>query len=256
VIIASQAGNSSYAPAASVTQTFHITASSLPSISAVQNAASYAPGVLAPDSFAVIFGTNLAAQAGDPSTTVSIRDASGQSLTATIVFASSGQVNILIPAGVALGQGTLTLSNSSGTLSAFAITIAAIAPGLFTVDVAARIPAAQFVIVNQDGSQSFQMAATCGGQICLLQPIPLDPSTQVYLILYGTGIRGRTSLSGVSLTLGGVPVTVTYAGTQGGFPGLDQINLLIPASLAGSGRIAAKLSVDGLWANSVDVMIQ
>ncbi len=256
VIVASQAGNSTYV-AAAVSQTFHVVASAVPSVSAVQNAASYQPGELAANSYAVVFGANLAASTGDPSTTVTIQDASGQSFPAAIIFASSQQVNILMPANVALGPATLTLSDNAGTSTAFAITIGPIAPGLFTVDASARMPAAQVVIAAQDGSQTFQLAANCGTTgTCSLLPIPLDPSTQVYLILYGTGIRGRTSLTGVSLTIGGVPAAVSYAGSQGGFPGLDQINVLIPASLAGRGRVEVQVTVDGRLANAVDVMIQ
>ncbi len=238
VIVASQAGNSTYAAAAAVSQMFHVVASAVPSVSAVQNAASYQSGELAANSYAVVFGANLAASTGDPSTTVTIQDASGESFPAAIIFASSQQVNILMPASVALGPATLTLSNNAGASTAFAITISPIAPGLFTIDASARMPAAQVVIASQDGSQTFQLAANCGTTgTCSLLPIPLDPFTQVYLILYGTGIRGRTSLTGVSLTIGGVPAIVSYAGSQGGFPGLDQINVLIPASLAGRGRI-------------------
>jgi uncharacterized protein (TIGR03437 family) len=257
VIIASQAGNSTYAAAAPVSQSFHITAAAVPSISAVQNAASYQLGVLAAKSYAVVFGTNLAASSGDPSTTVTIRDANGQSSTAAVIFASPQQVNFLVPESLAVGTGTLILSNNAGISTPFAISIGSVAPGLFTVDPSARFPAAQVLIAAQDGSQNFQLAASCGiTGTCSLLPIPLDPSTQVYLIVYGTGIRGRTSLTGVSLTIGGVPAAVSYAGAQGGFPGLDQVNVQIPASLAGRGVVEVQLIVDGHAANVVDVMVQ
>jgi hypothetical protein len=59
--------------------------------------------------------------------------------------------------------------------------------------------------------------------VCAATPIDLGPpSTSVYLELYGTGIRGRTSLSEVSVMLGGVSLQVTYAGAQITYPGLDQ----------------------------------
>jgi uncharacterized protein (TIGR03437 family) len=37
---------------------------------------------------------------------------------------------------------------------------------------------------------------------------------------------------------------VTYAGPQAQFPGLDQINILLPQSLAGSGQASLELSFD------------
>jgi len=77
--------------------------------------------------------------------------------------------------------------------------------------------------------------------------------SQVYLVLYGTGIRGRGGLSAVSLSIGGVAGTVTFGGPQGDFPGLDQLDVLVPASLAGVGEVDLKLTVDGLAANTVRI---
>jgi uncharacterized protein (TIGR03437 family) len=55
----------------------------------------------------------------------------------------------------------------------------------------------------------------------------------LFLILFGTGLRGRSSLSNVSATIGGVKAPVEYTGAQGEFAGLDQVNLALPRSLAG-----------------------
>ena len=35
----------------------------------------------------------------------------------------------------------------------------------------------------------------------------------------------------------GTPVTVLYAGAQGSYPALDQVDVLVPASLAGTGVV-------------------
>jgi uncharacterized protein (TIGR03437 family) len=43
---------------------------------------------------------------------------------------------------------------------------------------------------------------------------------------------------------------VTYAGTQGVFIGLDQVNVQLPASLAGRGDVPIILSVAGKQANT------
>ncbi len=71
-ITASQPGNANYNPAVPVSQTLHILPLTQAVITSVQNAASYALGALAPGSYAVIFGTNLA-KAGDPNTFVDIQ---------------------------------------------------------------------------------------------------------------------------------------------------------------------------------------
>jgi uncharacterized protein (TIGR03437 family) len=57
----------------------------------------------------------------------------------------------------------------------------------------------------------------------------------------------------VSVTIGGEPVEVLYVGPQGQFPGLDQINVRVPARLAGRGNVEVRLSVEGRMANPVTV---
>ncbi|MCX6602777.1 MAG: hypothetical protein NTV52_04210 [Acidobacteria bacterium] len=73
--------------------------------------------------------------------------------------------------------------------------------------------------------------------------------------LYGTGIRGRSSLAAVTCTIGGVPVSVVYAGPQGGYPGLDQVNLELPASFSTTGLSTVVLTVDGVNAAPISITI-
>jgi uncharacterized protein (TIGR03437 family) len=82
------------------------------------------------------------------------------------------------------------------------------------------------------------------------------PEDQVVLLLFGTGIRGRSQLSSVSATVGGEPVVVQYAGPQNEFQGLDQVNLFLPRTLAGRGEVEVNLSVDERPANAVKVRIE
>lgn len=49
---------------------------------------------------------------------------------------------------------------------------------------------------------------------------------------------------------------VLYAGPQGDFAGLNQINVRVPRSLAGRGEVDIALTVDGQAANVVKVNIQ
>jgi uncharacterized protein (TIGR03437 family) len=85
---------------------------------------------------------------------------------------------------------------------------------------------------------------------------PVDVSSgSTYLILFGTGLRNAPSLTAlVDFTT----VAVTYSGAQPAFPGLDQVNLLLPSSLAGSGCVDVNLSTGpaGLISNTVYVCIR
>jgi uncharacterized protein (TIGR03437 family) len=91
----------------------------------------------------------------------------------------------------------------------------------------------------------------------LTRCMTLGPAGEsVFLILYGTGIRGVASLSGVTATIGGTNIPVLFAGAQGQFNGLDQINLgPVPRELIGRGTVDIVIKVDGQAANTVQVCI-
>ncbi len=87
-------------------------------------------------------------------------------------------------------------------------------------------------------------------------PIDLDPATdKVYLILFGTGLRGAAQ-GQVAVTVGGAAIAPAFAGAQGVDAGLDQINVLLPYSLKGAGNVSVVATAAGQTANTVNVTIQ
>ena len=79
----------------------------------------------------------------------------------------------------------------------------------------------------------------------------------VYLILYATGLRNRSSLANVQVTIGGISASVEYAGPEGsGVPGLDQINIRLIPALKGLGVADLVLTVDGVPSNTVAVDVR
>jgi uncharacterized protein (TIGR03437 family) len=123
------------------------------------------------------------------------------------------------------------------------VQIAAVAPGLFTLN-SAGLAAAIVTAVGPGNVQTFPPVTA---------PINVS-SGQVYLSLYGTGIRGAGS--NVSVTIKGLNVPVAYAGPQNQIAGLDQVNVLLPATLAGSGTVSIALTAGSMAANVVHVVIQ
>jgi uncharacterized protein (TIGR03437 family) len=95
-------------------------------------------------------------------------------------------------------------------------------------------------------------------QAAVAVPLSLGTdSDQVYLVLYGTGIRGRGQLPDVEVEIGGSGVPVTYTGAQSEYPGFDQVNVgPLPRSLGGRGEVTVVMTVDGRRANQVTVSIQ
>ncbi len=261
---AKQDGNYSFLPAIS-DQPFTV-ALGAPAITSVVNSASFAAGVVPSNYYATIFGNNLAVAGlqGDATsssilggTSVTMVDSAKRSSTTNLWFVSYGQANFVVPSDLASGPATVTLTNSTGKSASFQVTIGTLNPGVFSVDGSGSGYAlASVVILRKDAEPTSQVTAaqTPFGPIPV--PIPMVSGTQVYLILSGTGIRGRSSLAGVQLTINGVPANVLYAGPAGGYPALDQLDALIPAGLAGTGTVKVQLTVDGVAANAVTVKFQ
>jgi uncharacterized protein (TIGR03437 family) len=172
--------------------------------------------------------------------TVTVTDSTGAQLPAGILYASPAQVNYQVPSTAASGPGKVTIT-SGGTSVSGTINILATYPGIFKAS-ADSLAAAQTVTVV-GGTQTAGSVSTA--------PIGVS-SGQVYLILYGTGI----GTAAVTATIGGVPATVSYAGPQGDYGGLDQVNLLIPSSLAGAGKVNVIVTANNKPSNPVYVVIQ
>jgi uncharacterized protein (TIGR03437 family) len=235
--------------------------------SASVHGASFSSG-LARDAIASIFGTNLAtgtqAAASLPLPTslagasVKIRDSAGVERAASLFFASPNQINCLIPPGTASGTATVIITSQDGTVSIGTIQIAAVAPGLFTASSNGQgVAAAVAVRVKADGTQTAEPVAQFNGGQWVSLPIDLGPPGEtIVLLLFGTGIRHRSNLSAVSVTIGGVAAQVDFAGAQSDFAGLDQLNVRIPRSLAGRGEVDIVLTVDGKVANTIKINIK
>ncbi|MBI3426524.1 MAG: hypothetical protein HY011_26655 [Acidobacteria bacterium] len=164
------------------------------------------------------------------------------------------------PAGTAAGAATVTITSGSGKLALGAVRIAAVAPGLFAANANGQgVPAA--VALRARGEvQTFEPVArfdSAAGRF-VTAPIDLGPEgDQVILLLFGTGLRGRSALAAVTCALGGMTVPVTFAGAQGDLVGLDQLNIgPLPRSLAGRGEVDVALTLDGKSANTVRIAIK
>jgi uncharacterized protein (TIGR03437 family) len=218
---------------------------------AVVSAASYSPVKLAPNTIATAFGRNL----GTGSTAVvTVQDSVGATRAAEIFFASADQVNFLVPAGTALGRATITVASANGNLVRTQTTIVAVAPAIFAVG-DAGIADAYVTYVAPDGSQTSQLIFTSQSGIVQAVPINVSQPGQVYLSLFGTGFDAAIA-NPSSMAIGGVAATVSYAGPQPTWPGLDQVNVLLPPSLAGRGMVDVVLTVAGEQAKTVYLAVQ
>jgi len=174
---------------------------------------------------------------------VTITDASGNSASAPIYYVSPNQVNFVMPASLAGGAATVTVSNSGAQVAAGMASLYAIAPAIYTADGSGSGFAAA---VTVSGS-NYSFVAQCTNTGCTGNPIDLS-SGPIYLSLFGTGIRNG---SNVTVTIGNENATILYAGAQSQYPGLDQVNVQIPADLRGRGRLSVVVTVNGQISNPV-----
>jgi uncharacterized protein (TIGR03437 family) len=213
---------------------------------ALVSAASYAGTSVAQESVVAAFGGALT------SGPVTVKDSAGVERTAQVLFSSPTQVNFVMPPSTATGRATVTIGGAVGD-----VLVEAVAPGVFSANANGKgVAAATAVRVKADGSQAAVPVFQCVSGSCAATPIDLGAdSDQVYVSLYGSGIRNRASLSDVIAQIGGEKADVLYAGPQGGFAGLDQINLRIPRAVAGRGEVVVSLTVSGKSANPVTLNI-
>ena len=148
---------------------------------------------------------------------------------APILYASTGQVNAVVPYEVA-GQSQVAIQvQYQGTSSVSTLPVAGAAPGIFTSNSTGTGPAAA---LNQNGSLNGASNPAADG---------------AYVILYFTG-GGQTNPAGVTgsvtgsvlkklvqnvtATIGGLPAVVAFAGAAPGFiDGALQMNLIVPAGV-------------------------
>lgn len=229
------------------------------------SAASFNGEALAPESIVSAFGAGLATQTafanGLPlptslaGTTVAVRDSQGNEKLAELFFVSPNQINYLMPAGLAEGKAVVTVRNAAGQVRSGSTEIAKVAPGMFTADASGKGFASAVVLrVRANGQQVFEQVAYYEQQQQKFMAAPIEfaaPGEQVYLILFGTGFRHRSAMEEVKVQVESLEVEPLYAGESPGLVGMDQINVLLPTELAGTGEVDVAIKVDGKTANII-----
>jgi uncharacterized protein (TIGR03437 family) len=180
----------------------------------IVNAASLAPGNIAPGEIVTIFGSGF-----DPKQTQLLFDGKA----ATTFFIDANQINALAPVSLTPGSTTeVNIVVDGAAVAVFSPNVVGAMPGIFTV--AGGV--GQAAAINVDGTAN--SAAN-------------PAARESVIVLFATG-QGQ-DLSAVSLTIGGYPAALVYAGPAPGFPGLMQINAQIPGGFLPPGILPVVLSL-------------
>jgi uncharacterized protein (TIGR03437 family) len=161
---------------------------------------------------------------------------------APLYFVSPGQINFVVPVGLAPTTGTTTypvVINNNGVVIRGTITIIASQPDIFTTTNDAGGRAAVFSVT----STSTEMA----------EPFTVPATLRIVL----TGVRGVTK-SQITVRIGTTDLTgaaiLTDALPRGTnqMPGFYQIDVAAPASLAGAGDVPVIVTVSGVSSRPAD----
>lgn len=168
-----------------------------PQISMVENAASFAQVPVVPGSLTTIMGSGLAGN------NVSV---TFNGLPATISYNSATQINLLVPSGLgALTSAQLVVTVDGAISAPVTVQVAQFEPGIFAG-----------AVLNQD--------STVNGM-----GNPAAPGSVIYF--YATGLSGSGT---ITARVGSMELTdLYYAGPAPGYPGVQQINLVLPAGVSG-----------------------
>jgi uncharacterized protein (TIGR03437 family) len=155
--------------------------------------AEFGPGAVAPDSIATMLGDGFGSSEGHSNSrpfppslggvNVTVIDSAGEERPASLFLTLPRQISYIVPQGTAPGKGVALVSRGNQVTAALVLDIEPVAPGLFTdARVVEGTAAAVIQRIKADGSQSTEPVTQT--------PIDLGPpSDQVFLLLFGTGIR-------------------------------------------------------------------
>ena len=208
----------------------------------IVNAASLSSVSVAPNSIVSIKGTGLAtgnAQAKDPVNPPTTLD--GVTVTiggtpAALFYVSPVQINALVDPKTPIGSETVVVNTRTKSITGTVTVSNSAPPGIFSESGSGMRDGA---IVN---AQNFK-----SGEVT-----PDVFSGPTYLALFGTGI----SLSAApTVTVGGLAAQVIFYGKAPCCAGVEQVNIVMPKTSAGAGRVPVVLTSNGQPSNSVELVI-
>ncbi len=212
------------------------------------SAATFVPVRLAPASIATLFGGGL-----DGARVVMV-DGKGNTYEARVFFSGPGQINFKVPDNLPAGGAVVRVVRDGVTRSSAGVVVSDVEPGLFTAAADGKgLAAGIATLVARDGSQQTQFLARYEGDRVVGIPVAVPAGGSAVLSFFGTGIRNAAK---VSATVKGVAAGVLYSGAQGEFDALDQVNVLLPTGLTGSGEVDVELTFAGRAANVVRVVLE
>jgi uncharacterized protein (TIGR03437 family) len=225
----------------------------VPLVFRLVNAGSYTAGPIAPGEVVTLFGNAIGPANGvgfKPDAAGRVANNLGNTRVlfnggfSPVLYASSTQVTVVVPAGLAPGSAVAVQVEYLGVASAPVIArVAAATPGFFTASETGRD---QVLALNQDGSRNAPEApASPGDTITLFLSgggVTLPPSPDGVI----TGATPAAAAAQVTASVGNTPAAVLFAGAAPGFTsGIFQVRLRLPDTTPSSNHVFVSVHVGG-----------
>ena len=238
----------------------------VPSINAggILNAASYIPGApVAPGTIVAVYGNFLVNSTFTANGVPWPKSMGGVALqfadgsTAPLYYVSGGQVSLVIPWELSgRSQTSLTATVSGQTSASQTVNLAQYSPGIFSMNgqgtgQGAIVDAVSGLVVDSSNpaiAGSTYLAIYCTG----LGPVINQPASGA------AGPSGPLAATTTTptVTIGGVPAQVAFAGLAPGFVGLYQVNVQLPAGVASGNAVPVVIGIGGATSNTVTIAVK
>jgi uncharacterized protein (TIGR03437 family) len=234
----------------------------------VLNGASFALGQqVAPGSLVSIFGNNLASLLALASSIPLSNSLGNVSVTFNGIPApmmaaipgsatSAAQLNVQVPygvlaAGTASGPATVVVTVGDTSSPAQTVQIGPAAPGIFSTQYGVGVA----IAVNNDGTLAAAANSVPG---FTSHPAKIGDPFGLLILATGLGavdppaVDGHDSLDTLrwaqipTVLVGGLPAKVLFAGASPQFPGVNQLNIVLPAGVAAGDAVPLQIQAGGI----------
>ena len=233
-----------------------------PQLTAMINSASGVSGAISPGEIVSLFGSSMGPAAGvgfDPTNPLSLGQVQVMfgNLPGALTYVSANQINAVVPYGVAGATTSVTVQYEGQTSNSMPATVQATTPAIFSADMSGHGPGA---ILNSDYTLNSGTAPAAAGSVVMIYGtgggVTNPPSADGSLAPSAEPFARLAALSSVTVTIGGVPAQVVYAGGSPGLvSGLTQVNAVVPAGVTSGTPVPVVLAVGGVSSQSGTTMV-
>jgi uncharacterized protein (TIGR03437 family) len=165
-------------------------------------------------------------------------------IAAPLLYVSPNQINAIVPYSVTGNTSTqVTVTAQGQTIAGVTEPTAATAPAILTLASTGAGPGA---ILNQDLSVNSQSNPAAKGSVIAIFAMGAGQTSPPSVDGQVTGTLLPRPLLPVSVQIGGLDATVTYAGAAPGLvAGVLQVNALVPSEVSSGPAIPVEFSIGG-----------